>query len=178
MQSISEHWWGILIHGLVPPFGCLCQYFVTITLALSLVALGFRWPLMLLTILLVSIAVLMLPFWYKTFFDRTFVGPDRPLWVQWSSDQVRFQGAYFNIEVPLEKILEYKVVNPYTFRTIPTYKVINSKRTFILKVKVKKANGAIETMYLSTTMPKKGEFISFLEERQTHQDSHRRNSRE
>ena len=94
----------------------------------------------------------MLPFWCKTFFDRTFVGPDRPLWIQWSDDSIRFRGTFFDIEVPIGNVIGYKVIG---------LRVLNT--TFSLKVKVRKINGSVESMWLSTTMPRKQELIEFLD---------------
>ena len=90
----------------------------------------------------------MLPFWYKTFFDRTFVGLDRPLWIQWSDDSIRFRGVFFEIEVPIKNVIGYKMIGFKAFNTT--------------KVTVRKINGDIESMWLSTTMPRKQELINFL----------------
>ena len=94
----------------------------------------------------------MLPFWYKTFFDRTFVGLDRPLWIQWSDDSIRFRGVFFEIEVPITNVIRYKTFGFKAFNT-----------TFTLKVTVRKINGDIESMWLSTTMPRKQVLIDFLD---------------
>ena len=142
-----------VLYRLIPISICLVQYFVTISLTLMLVASDCSWEVIIIIVFIVFISGIMLPFWYKTFFDRTFVGADRPLLIQWSDEVTRFRGAHFDIEVPNENILGYKVVG---FRS--------NNEAFTLKVKVRKKNGTVEKMWLSTTMPVKKEFMDFLDQ--------------
>jgi len=153
MNSISEPWLMKIMFRLTPISIFLGQYFVTISLVFMLVAYDCPWEVTLIIVFVVFFCGVMLPFWYRTFFDRTFVGVDRPLLVQWSDEATRFRGAHFDIEIPNENIIGYKVVG---FRSMNT--------AFTLKVKVRKKNGAVETMYLSTTMPGKKEFMDFLDQ--------------
>jgi hypothetical protein len=153
MNSISEPWLMKVLFRLTPISICLGQYFVTIMLTLMLVVSDCSWEVIIIIAFVVFISGVMLPFWYKTFFVRTFVGVDRPLLVQWSDEVTRFRGAHFDIEVPNENILGYKVVG---FRRTNT--------AFTLKVKLRKKNGAVESMWLSTTMPRKKEFMDFLDQ--------------
>jgi len=156
MDSISEYLFSRLLHRLIPPLICLVQYFTTVVLVLMLVLVDCPWIVTIIIVFMVFVSGVMLPFWYKTFFDPSFVGPDRPLWVQWSDNDIRFRGAYFDIKVPIKNVLGYKVIG---FRRANT--------TFTLKVKVGKMNGAVENMWLSSMMPRKEDFIDFLEQHRT-----------
>ena len=156
MQSISESLFMRVLCWLIPPFICAGQYFVTGTFALALVLLGFPWVWIIFALPVIIVGLLMLPFWYKTFCDPTFVGPDRPVRVQWSNARICFSGAYFDIEVPVSNILGYRVVG---FRKWSS--------TFTLNVKVRKTDGSVASMWLSTAMPMKTELLSFLEKQLT-----------
>jgi len=155
MNSISEHWFMKILFRLIPPSIFLTQYFGTVIMILILVFVDCPWIITVLTVLMVFVGGIMSPFWYRTFFDRTFVGLGRPLSVQWSESDIHFRGVYFDIAVPVENILAYKVLG---FR--------GNNTTFTLKLKVRKINGTVENMWLSTTMPKKKEFIDFLDRHQ------------
>jgi hypothetical protein len=141
-----------VLFNLTPIFICLGQYFVTVIMILVLILMDSPWIIKGLITLLFLVGVFMLPFWYKTFFDKDFVGLDRPIVLHWSENIVSFRGGYFYIEIPVENILDYQKIG---------IKRWNS--TFTLKVKVKKLNNAIVNMWLSTTMPCKNEFVSFLD---------------
>jgi len=156
MDSISEPWFMRVLFRLIPLPICLAQYFGTIILTLMLVLVDCSWVVTIIIVFVVFISGVMLPFWYKTFFDRTFVGPDRPLLIQWSDEVIRFRGAYFDIEIPICNVLEYKAIGLRSCNT-----------AFTLKMKVKKANDSVERMWLSTTMPRKKEFIDFLDQHRT-----------
>ncbi len=103
-------------------------------------------------IALVFLGLLMIPFWYRTFFDENFVGLDRPVAVQWSSDTVSFKGSFFLISVPIKNII-----------TFTTMGICWLPKGFMVKVKVRGPTGHVKSLYLSTTMRRKREFISFLE---------------
>ena len=156
MYSLSEPWFMKIIFGFTLPLICLGQYFLTVVFTLVLIFVDCPWLITVILVLVVFVCVVMLPYWYKTFFDRTFVGLDRPLWIQWSDDSIRFRGVFFEIEVPIENVIRYKMIGFKAFNT-----------TFILKVTVRKINGDIKSMWLSTTMPRKQELINFLDSKIT-----------
>jgi len=150
MYSTSEPWFMKIIFGLIPPMVCLGQYFLAVMFTLMLIFIDCTWLVTVIIVLVIFVCGVMLPFWYKTFFDRTFVGADRPLWIQWSDDSIRFRGVFFEIEVPIKNVIEYKMFGFKAFNT-----------TFTLKVTVRKINGDVESMWLSTTMPRKQVLIDF-----------------
>jgi len=144
----------------------MVQYFVTGIFIFWLLFEDFYWTLLAVTIVMLIIALVMLPFWFKTLLYKDYVGVDRPLLVQWSNDWIRFRSLFLDIKVPLKNIVEYRAISAYTFRTIAPHKVLKRgrwKKTFTLKIKVKKTDGFVESMWLSTTMPEKEELLSFLE---------------
>jgi hypothetical protein len=141
-----------ILFGLSPPFICLVQYFLAVMFTLTLIFVDWPWIITIIIVLFILVCGVMLPFWYKTFFDRTFVGLDRPLWIQWSDDSIRFRGVFFEIEVPIKNVIGYKMIG---------FKIHNM--TFTLKVTIRKINGDIESMWLSTTMPRKQVLIDFLD---------------
>lgn len=156
MESISEPKFMSVLFRIIPPFICVTQYFMTVVMALMIMLVDCSWEIRGLIVLIVLVGLVMIPFWYKTFFDRQFVGPDRPIAVQWFCDQISFRGAYFNVKVPAANILQYKAIGFKKWET-----------AFILKLKVKMPNGSASNMYLSTTMPRKKLFLSFLEKEPT-----------
>ena len=151
MDSASEPILTNVIFRLGPPFICMCEYVAIAGMAIMFLSSG--WLLKILAMPLAFLGLITVPFWYKTFFDRDFVGLDRPLSVQWSYDGLRFRGAYFIVEVPVQNVLQYKVIG---FK--------QRERAFMLKVKVRRTKGSVISFYLSTTMPRKKEFLSFLKE--------------
>ena len=152
MYSTSEPWFMKILFGLSLPLICLGQYILAVPFTLVLIFVDLPWLITVIIVLFILVCGAMLPFWYKTFFDRTFVGPDRPLWIQWSDDSIRFRGVFFDIEVPIKNVIGYKTIGFKAFNT-----------TFTLKVTARKINDDIESMWLSTTMPRKHEFINFLD---------------
>ena len=156
MESILEYRFIAFLFRLRPPVICLCEYFGIFIMVLMLILVDCPWIVTALIILAVMVGVAMLPLWYKTFFDRNSVGLDQPFLVQWSDEVIRFRGAYFDIEVPVSNVLGYKAIGLRSCNT-----------AFVLKMKVKKASGVVERMWLSTTMPRKKEFIDFLDQHRT-----------
>ena len=98
-QSISEYWFSWLLLGLIPPAVCISQYFVTAVFVFGLLLEGFDWTLTVAAIFILVIALIMLPFWYKTLFYKDYVGADRPLLVQWSNDWIRFRSLFLDIRI-------------------------------------------------------------------------------
>jgi hypothetical protein len=141
-----------ILHGLSLPLVCLGQYFLAVMFTLTLIFVDWPWIITIIIVLFIFVCVVMLPYWYKTFFDRTFIGLDMPLCIQWSDDSIRFRGVFFEIEVPITNVIEYKMFGFKAFNT-----------TFTLKVTVRKINGDVESMWLSTTMPRKQVLIDFLD---------------
>ena len=152
MYSASEPWFMKILFGLSTPLIFLGQYFLTVLFTLTLIFVDWPWLITVIIVLFIFACGVMLPFWYKTFFDRTFIGLDRPLWIQWSDNSIRFKGVFFEIEVPIKNVIEYKIIG---------FKIHNT--TFTLKLKVRKTNGDIKSMWISTTMPRKQELINFLD---------------
>lgn len=153
MESISEPKGMAILFRIIPLFTCLGEYFVIAIMAFFIALSPTPWIIRGITIALICVGLLMIPFWYKTFFDKTFIGPDRPLFVQWSPERVLFRGGYFKLDVPVKDILRFQ---PIGFRW--------SERAFMLKVRIRKPDGKEESTYLSTTMPRKHEFMSFLQQ--------------
>lgn len=154
MYSISEPWFMRFLFRLILPLICLGQYFLTVLFTLILIFVDCPWLITFIVVLFVFVCGVMLPYWYKTFFDRTFIGPDRPLRIQWSDNSIRFKGVFFEIEVPIKNVIKYNTIGFKTHNT-----------TFSLKLKIRKTNGDVESMWLSTTMPRKQELINFLDSR-------------
>ena len=61
------------------------------------------------TVIFALLGIAMLRVWYRTFFDKEFVGIDRPISIKWSCEGISFRGVFFKIDVPLENVVEYKV---------------------------------------------------------------------
>lgn len=142
----------VVLFHLRPIFIFVGEYLGIAMFLLMLILFDCPWIIKGLIVFTFLIGMLMLPLWYKTFFDNDSVGLDQPIELHWSENIVSFRGGYFYIEVPVENILDYQKVG---------IKRWNS--TFTLKVKVRKLNNVIVNMWLSTTMPCKNEFVSFLD---------------
>lgn len=158
METVREPKGMALLFRSIPPLICLVEYFAIVAMAMFVVLTPAPWFIRIITIALLCVGLLMAPFWYKTFFDRTFIGPDRPLLIQWSPERVLFSGGYFKLDVPMKDILGFQPIG-----------YGGSERTFILKVRIRKPNGKQESTYLSTTMPRKHEFMLFLQQHISHQ---------
>jgi hypothetical protein len=94
----------------------------------------------------------MLSFWRKTFRDRAFVGADRPYLVSWSSDELTFRGCFFDITVPVERVVKWQVIG---FRS--------AEHFFMLRVFVVGENGKTQALNLSTSMSNKRALLGFLD---------------
>ncbi len=156
MESISEPMLSRIIFRVVPVFVCLGQWFVIVISVLTLFLVD--WPPLVVgsIIFMALVGLALLPLWYKTFFRRDCVGMDRPIVVEWSEDEIVFRGAYFRIAVPVENVVSYKTIG---------VKSVNSLH--MLKVVVRKTEGSRALMWLSTSMPRKNKFLSFLEKART-----------
>ncbi len=152
MESISEPKPLALIYSLVPPCVCIIQYIVALgALALAVLApsdMVFR----VVAAMFLSIALVMIPFWYRTFWDKHFVGLDRPLVVEWSRNVIWFRGAFFDIEVPVGDVVAFHTIG---FRRL--------RDGFMLKVSTRR-DGRVTAFYLSTTMRQKERLVAFLSE--------------
>jgi hypothetical protein len=152
MQSISESRAIALLARIGPPFICLVEYLV-IASAVVLVRYGETDSIIkAIMVLLVCLGLIMIPFWYRAFFDRSFIGPDRTVLVQWSADHVVFSGAYHRLEVAVTDILGFQRFGFFVWG-----------EAFILRIRIRRPNGKLQSVQLSTTMPGKQQFVSFVE---------------
>ncbi|NCC50581.1 MAG: hypothetical protein EOM20_05125 [Spartobacteria bacterium] len=153
MNAITEPRFMKIIFRTIPVFICIGEY--AIIVAIIILVSFSKSPFIVkgLLLMLGFIGLIMIPFWYRTFFDKTFIGPDRPICVRWTADNLFFFGCYFEIHVCARDILDYQVIG---FRKY--------ERMFMIKIKMRKPNGKIETVYLSTTMHNKTDLLSFLED--------------
>lgn len=133
---------------LVPPFVCTVNYLVIVSLAVFATFYPLDTPAKIMFSMLGSIGTLMIPFWYRTFFDKDYIGADRPLSVQWSPFAICFRGAYFQFEVSLNDIVSFRELSGLWHKC--------------LLVRVRKQDGKIHSLYLSTTMRDKQIFAEFL----------------
>ena len=150
-ETITESKGMMVVFRLIPPFVCIFEYFGIVVMIAMLVFLECTPLVQFLIFVVAAIGIGMLPFWFRTFFDTTFIGPDRPLFVQWSDDRIQFCGGYFRLDVPVKDILFFKTIG-----------FCRSERTFMLKITIRKANGKKESTYLSTSMSRKSDLITFL----------------
>jgi len=153
MESMSEPRYTLFLARIGLPTICLGQYF-GISFMIYMLFLVECPPLVIgITVSVAVVIFAMFPVWYKTFFDNTYIGIDGPLRVQWSAERVVFTGAYFKLDVGVEDILHYRIIGFRAFES-----------TFMLKLRIRKPNGRIESTFLSIRMPRKNQFITFLEQ--------------
>jgi len=108
----------------------------------------------LLLLLFTFLGIVLLPYWYKTFFDSQFVGFDRPTFIQWSEEEILFRGFYFKVKIPLKDILNYSVSGIRWF-----------ERSYIIIIRIKKPDNSIEYISVPTTMNNKKKLLLFLKEK-------------
>jgi hypothetical protein len=159
MESISEPKYLWPLHFLVPPLVFLGQYCVAIAMLLMLIFLDCPLEVFILIGIAILMAIFMIPFWYKTFFDRIFIGASPLLFIEWSDDEIHFRGAYFDIIIPPGNIIKYKVTGLYMWDP------------YMVAIKIKTSAGKHRTIRLSPTMRNKPFLINFLEEHNIHKVS-------
>lgn len=150
MESISEPVWWRRLKFLLPPLLCAFQYLLAGTVLFIIVLCELPMVMTVLYIVLFVASLALSPIWARTFFDLSYVGCDSPDLVEWSDSMIRFRGSYFDIEVPVQNLVSFKVGT-----------VIN---IWQVNVKVAKFDGGYEQMRLSRTMDDADSLLDFLEE--------------
>jgi len=126
--SISEPFYVTAFSKIGPPIVFLMHYAAIFSVILILVVYDDRpWGIILFAVFMAGLGVAMLPIWYKTFFDRTYVGIDRVLSVEWSPECISFRGGYFHLEVPPCDVLSFSTRG---FRNINQAHILLNFRTF------------------------------------------------
>ena len=157
MKSINEPVVSQLIYTLVPVVICAGHFVMLTTIFIIIIKLSIFTDISIYIMITAIIFIIIIfkfwaSFWYKTFFDPRFVGPDRPLAVHWTDDRVQFIGAFFNLDIPVNDIISYR---RFIFSFRPN-------QSYMLNVRVI-YNGKMKYMSLSTTMPQKEKFIEYLQ---------------
>jgi hypothetical protein len=163
-HSASEPWISVLLFWLIPPSICFAQYFVgsMMVLMFALHFTVFPWILRVLTVASVVAGGVMVPVWWRTFFDRGFVGMDRPYLVEWSSDTLAFRGCFFDLTVPIERVTKWRVVG---FKS--------AEYLFMLRISVLDEKGRTQVLNLSTSMSNKRALLAHLDKarKRNHSDN-------
>lgn len=139
---------GLIISYLI---GCAGLYLGSIFLVVWIFLDDLPWPIQVVSFLLFIAGLMILPFWYKIFFVKDFIGLGFPYYVCWSNTQILFKGFCFEIDVPIQNVIFYKTIG---FTRCEYY--------FLIKLKVKTLKGKVETVYLSTGMRNKKLFLEHL----------------
>lgn len=147
MDVIEEESGYRIMFALIPPVVCIGQLFITGTALFVGILLN---PLFLVIGIGFGIvtALCIKLFWYRTFFDPSFIGVDKLTRVVWDDEYIYFSGAYFHLKVSPHDVLDYKV---YGFSKLNT-----------VKIRIK-TEDTVQLTWLSTTMPDKMKFIEYLE---------------
>ena len=149
--SISEYWCVKVAFVLFPPLNCLAHYVLTVGVILMFVSSGFSWRWGVYAIPLFLLGLAGLRFWYRFFFDPTYVGWEPPVEVAWSEDTIHFRGVHFDIWVHVDDVVEYKVSGFTRWNWMHT-----------LALKVESPKGTVQAINIRDSMPDKRKFVEFL----------------
>jgi len=140
---------GLIISYLI---GCIWLYLGSLFMVIWCLLDDLPWIIQVASFFLFIVGLMILPFWYKFFFVKDFVGLGFPYYVSWSNTRILFKGFCFEIDVPIQNIICYKTIG---FSRFEYY--------FMMKLKVRTLKGKIDTIFLSTGIRNKKLLLEYLE---------------